>query len=276
MPSLHLGTSSWSAPGWVGPFYPPGMQPGAFLEHYATQFDTVEADVTYYRMPDAALVDGWKRRTPEGFILAAKFPRSIVHCGQGPQPDASKLLGDTCAADTEAFLAAMERLGPKCGPLVLQFPYFNRTAFASKHAFVERLAAFLSKLPPAFRYAVELRNRTWIDAELLQLLRAHKTALVLVDMAYMPHPAELAETLDLLTTDFFYARLIGDRKAVEAHTTRFDRIVVDQSARLGRWAHLLPVLGTSADGFLYVNNHYAGHGPATVRQLQALLGDAER
>jgi uncharacterized protein YecE (DUF72 family) len=69
---------------WVGPFYPPGTEPGDFLRLYAEHFRTVEADVTDYCVPDARLVDGWKSRTLEGFVLSAKFPRSVVHGGAGP------------------------------------------------------------------------------------------------------------------------------------------------------------------------------------------------
>ena len=96
-PLLRPGTCSWSAPSWVGSFYPTGTRQADFLSFYATRFSTVEADVTYYRIPDAALVRGWERRTPEGFVLCAKFPRSIVHAGDGPRPDPSKLLHATDA-----------------------------------------------------------------------------------------------------------------------------------------------------------------------------------
>ncbi|HZL98728.1 MAG TPA: DUF72 domain-containing protein, partial [Planctomycetota bacterium] len=259
MGTFLYGTSSWSEPSWVGPFYPPGAEPADFLRLYAEHFRTVEADVTYYRVPDARLVDGWRSRTPEGFVLSAKFPRSIVHAGQGAQPDGGRLLVPAhCEADCQAFLAAMERLGNRCGPLVLQFPYFNKSAFATRAPFLERLDAFLGRLPPRFRYAVELRNRTWLDASLCELLRRHRAALVLVDMSYMPHPAELATRLDPVTTDFVYARLIGDRKAVEARTKTFDRVVLDQGARLAAWAGLLAGLRDRVDrGFIYANNHYA-------------------
>ena len=75
---LRFGTSSWSSKGWVGPFYPDGMDAKDFLGHYAKEFDVVEADVTYYRIPDEKLVRGWDERTPDGFVICAKFPRSIV------------------------------------------------------------------------------------------------------------------------------------------------------------------------------------------------------
>ena len=79
---LRFGTSSWSSKGWVGPFYPDGMAAKDFLGHYAEEFNVVEADVTYYRIPDEKLVRGWDERTPDGFVICAKFPRSIVHCGE--------------------------------------------------------------------------------------------------------------------------------------------------------------------------------------------------
>ncbi|MHC4846699.1 MAG: DUF72 domain-containing protein [Planctomycetota bacterium] len=273
MSELLLGTSSWSEKSWTGSFYPEGTAPGDQLRHYATQFRTVEADVTYYRVPDARLVKGWQEKTPDGFVLSAKFPRSIVHAGNGPAPNADVLLKpDKVWPDVERFLSAMSLLGEKCGPLVLQFPYFNKKAFTERGPFLQRLDAFLERLPDEFRYGVEIRNRNWLDAELLDTLRRHETALVLVDLLYMPQPADLARTLDLITTDFLYARLIGDRKAVEARTKTFDKIVVDQSRRLSRWAELLrSVQDRVTRAYVYANNHYAGHGPETVRQLEALL-----
>ena len=165
-------------------------------------------------------------------------------------------------------------MGSKCGPLVLQFPYFNKKAFASRGPFLERLDRFLGALPADFRYAVELRNRNWLDAELTALLESHRAALVLVDLAYMPHPAHLAEDLELLTTDFAYCRLIGDRKAVDSLTKTFDRIVIDQEERLGPWADLLRgLLQRVPEVYVYANNHYAGHGPATADEIARRVGD---
>ena len=274
---IRWGTSSWSEKSWVGPFYPRGTSPGDFLAYYATQFDTVEADNTYYAIPEPRLVEGWERKVPDGFTLSAKFPRSIVHAGDGARPDPERLLRlDVIGDDAQLFLERMGLMGGKCGPLVLQFPYFNKRTFPERAPFLERLDAFLASLPGDFRYGVELRNKWWVDAELLELLRKHETALVWVDLAYMPHPASLAARLDLVTTDFVYARLIGDRKEVEARTKTFDKIVVDKSASLERWSPLLrSCLERVPETYVYANNHYAGHGPATIRALEALVtGDA--
>jgi uncharacterized protein YecE (DUF72 family) len=263
------GTSSWSEPSWVGSFYPPGTKPGDMLRAYASEFATVEADSTYYRVPSPAMVRGWREKTPPGFVLSAKFPRSIVHAGEGATPDAARVLvPEHVAAERDRFLEVMAELGERAGPLVLQFPYFNRAAFPGPGPFLERLDAFLAGLPADFRYAVEVRNKAWIGPPLLDLLRQRSAALVLVDLAYMPHPADLARQHDLVTTDFVYARLIGDRKAVEARTKTFGRVVLDQSARLERWAELLgELIPRVRVTYAYANNHYAGHGPATIRDL---------
>jgi len=277
MGTLRYGTSSWSEKSWEGIFYPAGLKPAQYLASYASRFDTVEADSTYYRAPSPAMVMGWRERTPDGFVLSAKFPRAIVHGGAREQPDPARLLlPEHTAAEVERFLAAMAFLGPKCGPLVLQFPYFNRATFSAAGPFLERLEGFLGRLPGQFRYAVEIHNKAWVTGELLGLLRAKRTAFVLVDLLYMPHPADLATELELITTDFSYARLIGDRKAVEAQTKTFDRIVIDQSSRLARWAHLLrDVAARTAVTFVYANNHYAGHGPATVAELRRRVEGGE-
>lgn len=268
---IRFGTSSWSEKAWAGVFYPAGLKAGDQLSWYATQFDTVEADVTYYRVPDRRLVAGWAAKTPDGFVLSAKFPRSVVHAGEGTQPDATKVLvREHVQADVDRFLDAMALLGPKCGPLVLQFPYFNQRAFRDRGPFLDRLHALLDGLPASFRYGVELRNKAWIDAELLGALRARGVALVLVDLAYMPHPADLAESVDLVTADFAYGRLIGDRHLVEARTDRLDHVVVDQGERLDRWAALIRTLSERVpETYVYGNNHYAGYAPATVEELAA-------
>ncbi len=272
-PSIRLGTSSWSSKDWVGPFYAPGTAPSDFLKEYATHFDTVETDASYYRVPTNDMVRGWARKTPENFTMTAKFPRSICHAGQGALPDAEKLLDiDGTENDRNAFLSAMLELGPKCGPLLLQFPYFNKRVFSHAKPFYERLDLYLSALPPNFRYAVEIRNKTWIRQEFLEILRRHSAALVLVDQAWMPHADELPKRLNPVTTDFLYIRLLGDRKKIEEITTTGEREVIDLSDRLARWAKVIRDLSPGVhETFTFANNHYAGHGPATVRRLRDLL-----
>ncbi|TAM83493.1 MAG: DUF72 domain-containing protein [Acidobacteria bacterium] len=76
---LYLGTSSWTAEGWVGSFYPEGTKPADFLQYYARHFNCVEIDSTFYRIPTAKTVEQWRDRTPKGFVFAAKAPSLITH-----------------------------------------------------------------------------------------------------------------------------------------------------------------------------------------------------
>jgi uncharacterized protein YecE (DUF72 family) len=175
MASLRLGTSSFTAAGWVGAFYPTGMQPRDFLTYYTTHFDTVEVDSTYYRTPSASVVTGWANKTPPGFLLAAKVPQIITH---------EKCLVD-CDADLKAFLDVMSLMGDKLGPLLLQFPYFDTKALSGDD-FLARLGTFLTMLPSDFRFAVEIRNKSWLTAEFFDLLRAHQVAYTLTDQSWMP------------------------------------------------------------------------------------------
>jgi uncharacterized protein YecE (DUF72 family) len=139
------------------------------------------------------------------------------------------------------------------------------------------LESFLGRLPGDFRYAVEVRNKAWLVPALTDVLTAHRCALVLVDLLYMPHPDEVADRIPLATTDFVYARLIGDRKKVDRLSGKvFDKIVLDQGPRLARWATVLRDIAADVpETYAFANNHYAGHGPATVAELAALVRGGE-
>lgn len=277
MGPVRYGTSSWSEKSWIGSFYPGGAKPTEFLPHYFEHFGVVEADTTYYGIPKPATVDAWRDRIPDGCEMAAKFPRTIVHAGDGPRPDpGTVLVPEKVKEETDGFLATMGRLGDRLGPLVLQFPYFRRDAFANRGEFLERLDRYLEHLPKRdFRYAVEVRNAKWLDTPLAHILRRHGAALVLVEMPRMPHPADLARRLDVVTSDFSYARLIGDRRATEKAAEAFDRVVLDKSESLRRWAQLLKSIAVRIPRvYAFSNNHYAGHAPDTIRTLRDLVDGA--
>ena len=269
--AVRFGTSSFSSADWVGPFYPHGTSAGAMLGHYATVFDTVEVDSTWYALPSARVVAGWAEKTPAGFLLAAKFPRDIVHGGAKAAPDARLVLDPNSTYELrDTFLARMAALGPRLGPLVLQFPFFNREAFPSGGRFLERLDRFLGDLPRAgFTFGVEVRNRAWVTADLRAVLAKHGTILVLVDHAWMPLGDEVERKFDPVTGPVAYVRLLGDRTAIERVTTTWEKEVLEPDLRLERWAALLVrLMDRGVKSLVYVNNHYAGHAPATVRRLR--------
>lgn len=243
---ILLGTQGFAFEDWVGPFYPEGTAKSAFLEAYARHFPTVEIDSTFYASPRAGVVDGWRSRTPDGFVFSAKFPRLITH---------DKKL-DRAQGDAEAFVSTMQRLGDKLGVLTLQFAYdFTPDHFSA-------LDHFLGDLPQGPRYAVELRNRQWLNKELARLLERHGAALVLQDLHYMPK-------LDWRTADFVVVRWLGRRKDVE----QFDRLQIDRAEELAGWSEVvLEFIRQGIDLYGYFNNHYAGHSPASVRMFAEMLG----
>ncbi|HJY90811.1 MAG TPA: DUF72 domain-containing protein [Candidatus Acidoferrum sp.] len=256
-PGLLLGTSSFTADGWQGSFYPPGMQTGNFLSYYATQFKTVEIDSTYYGTPSAATVTNWYERTPPDFIIAAKVPQIITH---------EKMMVN-CEAEFDEFIGRMHLLGEKLGPLLLQFPRFNRYEIQADE-FFRRLHLFLKHVKhlPTVRLVVEIRNRAWLDKRITDLLREYNVALALTDLSNMPRPWEVKNGLDLVTTDFVYVRWLGDRKGIEALTMRWDKTVIDRTGDLRNWAALFrKFLSRNLKVYAYANNHYAGHGPGTVK-----------
>ena len=177
------------------------MKPTHFLSYYATQFATVEVDSTFYRTPSASTVNGWYEKTPPDFVFAAKVPQVITH---------EKVLVD-CEAEFDEFIGRMDLLDDKLGPLLLQFPYFNQSKFKSVGEFLPRLRFFLKRLQEMFtcRFAIEIRNKSWLDARFADMLREYNVALALTDQSWMPRPWEMKEKFDLITADFTYIRWLG-------------------------------------------------------------------
>jgi uncharacterized protein YecE (DUF72 family) len=264
MREIRIGTSSFTAKGWEGTFYPRGMKAADRLSFYATKFDTVELDTTFYGIPALSTVKGWYEKTPTGFLFAPKVPQVITH---------EKVLVD-CEADLNEFLKTMDALGEKLGPLLFQFGYFNASKFKSGKEFLSRLKPFLEKLPKGYKFAVEIRNKAWLDERFLNLLRMHGVALALIDQGWMPRPWEMKEELDLITADFTYVRWLGDRKEIEAKTTSWDKTIVDRQGELLEWVNLLKNVHERHIMILaFANNHYAGFGPGTLELFRRLWGD---
>jgi uncharacterized protein YecE (DUF72 family) len=256
VPGILLGTSAFTASGWEGSFYPRGMHSRDFLAYYATQLATVEVDSTFYGCPSARTVNNWADRTPEDFIFSVKVPQIITH---------EKALIN-CDSEFEEFVKTMDILGPKLGPMVFQFPVFDKWKFAKQDGFLAVLVPFLKKLPTNHKFVVEIRNKNWLDARFADLLREHNVALALTDTSFVPRPWEMKEKFDLITADFAYVRWLGDRKGIEKQTTTWDKAIVDRSVDLTNWVELFRrFVARNLKIFAYANNHYAGHGPATVK-----------
>jgi uncharacterized protein YecE (DUF72 family) len=241
---LRLGTCGWSFRDWKGTFYPPGTKDE--LAYYSSQFEAVEIDSTWYRIPSAKTVDAWRDRTPEGFLFCPKLPGEITH--ENMLEGADDLVA--------AFTDVISRLGEKLGPILVQLhPRFG-------HDELPTLEAFLSRLPSEFRYAVEFRHRSWADQpEALELLRSLNMGLA---MAHHPWYARIRGA----TTDFAYLRLLGRRDVFPD----FGRIHRPRDEALSEWAGFITSLPSPVTrAFVFVNNQFEGHSPATVARLRELL-----
>ena len=261
-PLLHLGTSSFTAKGWEKAFYPAQTRTRDFLSYYATQFDTLELDATFYRTPAVSTVQNWHDKTPSHFRFALKMPQEITH---------ERVLLETDSLTTE-FLQATEPLGEKLAVILLQFPYFNKNAFGGPSDFLIRLKPFVEKLPTQPRFALEIRNRHWLVPAFFDLLRKHNIAFALIDHPWMPRPLEYLAQADPVTADFSYIRWLGDRMAIEERTQVWDKTIVDRSGDLQEWVDACRnFIKRKIRLFAFANNHYGGYAPETLRLFEDLL-----
>jgi uncharacterized protein YecE (DUF72 family) len=244
--NLHLGTIGWSYNFWKGVFYPKKTASKDYLAYYASQFNTVEVDSTFYRIPTQPTVTNWKQQTPDGFIFSLKFPQLITHI---------KMLKD-CQYETDVFLERMNLLGEKLGPLLLQFP----PNFGVEHS--DDLETFLQKLPKHRRYVVEVRNKSWLNQTFYSLLRESKVALAWADSPIM---AEISE----ITADFLYIRWEGDRKKVNG---TLGKIEADRAGDLKLEATKIEIfINKQVEVFGYFAKYYSGYPPSDIANLQSNL-----
>ncbi len=170
---LIVGTSGWQYRHWRGVLYPPGMPQRGWLEHYASQYATVENDGTFYRLPARETFADWRARTPPDFVMAIKASRYLTHVKRLKDP----------AEPVARLLAAASGLGQRLGPVLLQLPP-NLTADPAR--LDACLAAFSAEAGPAgianpVEVAVEPRHQSWWTDDTRIVLAGHRAALCLAD-----------------------------------------------------------------------------------------------
>jgi uncharacterized protein YecE (DUF72 family) len=252
MSPIRLGTQGWNYDAWVGPFYPEGTRAVDYLSLYARAFDTVEVDSTFYAIPASKVVRGWAARVPDNFVFALKLPQEITH--------EKRLRGAEDA--TDLFFDRARELGHKLGPVLIQLgPDFGASELPA-------LAAYLPLLPRDVQIAIEFRDRRWLNDGVIALLAEYRVALALVDARWIPRKTMLA-LAERPTADYSYVRWMGpDRDIVD-----YSRLQFDRTREIEQWSEsLLMLIQKVTAVYGYVNNHFAGHSPASVRQLQRLFG----
>jgi uncharacterized protein YecE (DUF72 family) len=245
---IHAGCSGWSYEDWVGPFYPKDAKPKDFLKLYSSVFDSVEIDSSFYRIPNSFMISQWKRNTPENFLFCPKFPKKITH----------ELKLQNVSSTLDFFYKTIAGLGDKLGPLVLQMPPSFKYDKGMKD-----LTNFLSKdMKNGFRHAVEFRHASWFRDDVYKLLENHNVALCWSLNQY------LKETPTKLTSDFVYARMVGERDI-----TTFNQKQKDRTKESREMANSIKgVSGSIDNAFIFFNNHFAGFGPESVNEFRRLSG----
>jgi uncharacterized protein YecE (DUF72 family) len=221
--------------------YPPELPQRRWFEHYRTLFDTVELNSTFYRLPEPGAVERWAAEADPGFVFALKLGAFGSH---------RKKLRDA-ATWLPNHLDRACRLGPHLGPTLVQLPPRWRRNAA-------RLDEFFGVAPSTMRWAVELRDPTWIHDDVFDVLRSHGVALCIHDL--LPsHPLEL-------TTNWTYVRFHGPDALRRPYHGAYGK------NRLQRWADRLgPLLDEGCDVYAYFNNDWHGNAVRDATALRELL-----
>ena len=235
-----IGCSGWNYASWREPVYE--RRPASrWLEHYATLFDTVEVNASFYRLPRRSAVAHWVEQTPDGFLFAVKASRYLTHI---------KRLRDL----PQGWALLAERIEPlmeagRLGPLLWQLPATFRRDDA-------RLAEALAALPPG-RHAFEFRHPSWFCPPVERLLRRHGVALVIGD-----HPQRPFQT-HVHTTDWTYVRLHHGHRGRRGNYS--PRELDEWAARIRRWRR-------RGDVFVYLNNDWEAFAVRNATTLRRELG----
>ena len=176
----YLGCGIWNNKAWTGSLYTENARSDEFLTQYASVFNTVEGNSTFYAVPSEDTLAGWRSRTPDSFRFCFKFPRVISH---------QKRLRDV-QQETEQFLERVEGIRDRLGPLFLQLP----PAFGPDS--LPRLDEYLGDLPGTFSYAVEVRHPAFFytaaGSDLAALLASRNASRVILDGRSVAAPDEWA------------------------------------------------------------------------------------
>jgi uncharacterized protein YecE (DUF72 family) len=237
--AVHIGTSGWHYKHWKGPFYPEKLPASKMLEWYARHFDTVELNNTFYRLPPETGVQAWRDGTPHHFCFAAKGSRFLTHMKKlkDPEPGIAR------------FFERVDHLGRKLGPIVFQLPPFWE-------ADPERLDAFLTALPKRRRYAFELRNPTWHTEEIYRILRRHRAAFCIYEIAGF-------HSEFVLTANFTYVRLHGPGGAYQGSYS--DEKLAEWASRIRAWDRDLRAV------YIYFDNDQAAYAVQNALTLKRLV-----
>lgn len=240
MRQVYIGTSGWSYKSWEKSFYPAKLRATQHFEFYATQFPTVEINLTFYRLPLDSTVQGWCEKAPQGFVYAVKGSRFITHM---------KKLANL-GPGLDKFFGRIKPLQRRIGAILWQLP-------PVLHKDLPRLKDFLAQLPKTYHHAVEFRHPSWMDEDVFQLLRRYRAAHVSLSSLDMPRHLEV-------TSDVVYIRFHGLEGGFAHDYTQRE---------LEPWAdHINRQAAAGKTVYAYFNNDANVRAPTNARLLMQMTG----
>jgi uncharacterized protein YecE (DUF72 family) len=255
---IKIGTSGFSYKDWVGPVYPKDLPSREQLAYYAELFPTVELNVTYYRIPQTRIVEGWVSKTPEDFLFAVKAYGGLTHERDAPE----------FAPFVEALAPLLE--AGKLGCVLAQFPYsFHPTD--ENMAYLARVRDGLGDLPTV----VEFRNAGWANDTTFETLDQLDLGFCCVDE---PQLRGLMPPIAVATDGIGYVRFHGRNYAKwYQHEEAWERYDYTYSAEeLAEWVPRIRSLDTKAPlTLVYFNNHAEGQAVQGARDLGQLMLDMD-
>lgn len=241
---IYLGTSGWSYKSWDKTFYPADVPKKRQFEFYATQFTSVEINLTFYRLPTESMVAGWLDKAPPGFVFAVKGSRFITHM---------KKLVDVREA-LDRYFQRLEPLRECIGIVLWQLP-------PMLHLDLPRLRAFLKQLPMEYDHAIEFRHASWFVPESFDLLREFNVANVSLSSNSMPMNLEV-------TACNVYIRF---------HGLEFGAAHDYTEEELAPWAdHIVAQSASGHVTYVYFNNDLNVRAPANAMLLERMIRQRQR
>ncbi|MCL4490033.1 MAG: DUF72 domain-containing protein [Chloroflexi bacterium] len=253
---IYLGTSGFSYEDWVGPYYPEGLEKKDWLAFYGKEFNTLEINFSYYRMPAPRTLAQMASKVPANFLFTIKATQEMTH---------------TREADPALFPKFVTAVQPllqagKFGAVLAQFP----ASFHHTPENVDYLKAFRQQLLD-LPVVVEFRNAQWLNEQTFQFLQEQQLGFCCVDE---PRLKGLLPPVARATSDVAYVRFHG-RNAMKwwQHEQAYERYDYTYSQQeLQEWTPKIENLNAEADKtFVFANNHYRGQGIDTARQLRSML-----
>ena len=260
MSRLYIGTSGYSYTDWVPSFYPETLPKNRYLEFYASEFNAVELNFTYYSMPSSQSLKRMALNTPSDFRFTVKANKSFTHERKGD-------IGETALH----FIKALEPLidDSKLGSLLFQFPYSFHYNIESRK-YLDSLLNIFCRLP----VAVEFRNSEWEKDSVFNTLKNRKVSLVSVDA---PKLNRLPKPSSVVTSNIAYIRFHG--RNIKNwwrgnNISRYNYLYSDQE--LDEW---IPRVKHFADHaqvlFVFFNNHYKAQAVLNARTFKEKLKSQE-